>query len=228
MTRRERASRAALADLDADYSGRHADLTRDLADAQAAASAVRDGLLYGTGTPLVDTVRFVLESAGITVFDLDTELGGTKNADLLCSYGGRSRLIEVKSASGSASERAYEDLVRHLREWERVLGSTPVEGGALVINHQHRTVPQDRSRKPYGRPEFLAAQVEPVISTLELFDAWREENSDAVVQLIFVDAARSPVPRGRKAAVDSGSESPPVPLRPQEGKRGWFRRRSPS
>jgi hypothetical protein len=67
----------------------------------------------------------------VTVVDLDDQLGGTKNADLVCSYGRRARLVEVKSASGNAPERAYEDLVRHLREWERLPGSTPVEAARL-------------------------------------------------------------------------------------------------
>src|SRR5260221_714854 len=47
MTRRERAAHAALADLEADYAARRADLTRELENAQQAASALRDGLLYG-------------------------------------------------------------------------------------------------------------------------------------------------------------------------------------
>ena len=48
---------------------------------------MREGLLYGTGTPLVSAVRSVLEWAGVTVVDLDDRLGGTKNADLLCTFG---------------------------------------------------------------------------------------------------------------------------------------------
>jgi len=212
MTRRERDARAALADLDADYATRRAELKHELAESQAAASAVRDGLLYGTGTPLVDAVRSVLELADVMVVDLDDELGGTKNADLLCSYGGRSRLVEVKSASGNAPERAYEDLVRHLREWERFPGSTPVDGGALVLNHQHRMVPHERNPNPYSRPEFLTAQTEPVITTLALFDAWREEDVDGVRRLIFGDAQlRTPEPTGE--------------LGPARPKRGWFRPR---
>jgi hypothetical protein len=214
MTRRERDARAALTELEAGYVTRRADLERELEDAQAAASAVRDGLLYGTGRPLVDAVNSVLESAGITVVDLDDQLGGTKNADLLCSYGGRSRLVEVKSASGNASERAYEDLVRHLREWEKLPGSTPVEGGALVLNHQHRAVPHERSPKPYTRPEFLAAQTEPVIPTLDLFEAWREEDGDAVRRLLFGDAG----PRALAPTLPTATE-------PALRKRGWLHRR---
>jgi serine/threonine protein phosphatase PrpC len=94
MTRRERAGHNALTDLETDYSTRRSDLARELGDAQAAASPMRDALLYGPGKPLVDAVGSVLESAGVTVVDLDDRLGGTKNADLLCSYGGRSPLVE--------------------------------------------------------------------------------------------------------------------------------------
>jgi hypothetical protein len=216
MTRRERAVRIALTDLETDYATRRADLAREFEDAQAAASRVRDALLYGTGKPLVDAVGSVLESAGVTVVDLDDQLGGTKNADLLCSYGGRIRLVEVKSASGNAPERAYADLVRHLREWERLPGSTPVEGGALVLNHQHRAVrAQERSPRPYSRPEFLAAQTEPVITTLALFEAWREEDAEAVRRSLFGDvdplAVESTLPTEESESVGR--------------RRGWFRRR---
>jgi hypothetical protein len=107
MTRRERSVRAALAELEAEYAARRRELERELEEAEMAASAVREGLLYGTGKQLADTVRLVLEWAGVTVADLDDQLGGTKNADLLCSYGGRSRIVEVKSATGNAPERAY-------------------------------------------------------------------------------------------------------------------------
>jgi hypothetical protein len=64
-------------------------------------------------------------------------------------------------------------------------GSTPVEGGALVLNHQHRSAPHERSPKPYSRPEFLAAQAEPVITTLDLFEAWREEDLKTIRRLFF-------------------------------------------
>ena len=212
MTRRERDARAALGDFEADYANRRADLERELEESLAAATAVRDGLLYGTGEVLVKAVRAVLESADVTVVDLDVELGGTKNADLLCSYDGHSRLVEVKSASGSAPERAYEDLVRHLREWEKIPASTPVDGGVLVISHQLRSVPHERSLRPYGRPEFLASKTEPVVTARELFDAWREEDAKAVQRLLFTDA--SPV------ATDQPATQPPdVP------RRGWRRRR---
>jgi hypothetical protein len=201
MTRRERAAGAAMTELESEYATRRTDLEREFEDAEVAGSAVRDGLLYGTGKQLVDAVRMVLEAADVNVVDLDDYLGGTKNADLLCTYGDRSRLVEVKSASGNAPERAYEDLVRHLRGWRSLQGNTPVEGGALVLNHQHRSVPHERSPKPYSRPEFLAAQAEPVITTLDLFEAWREEDLKTIRRLLFGDATKpmvdpSTVPTG--------------------------------
>jgi hypothetical protein len=121
----------------------------------------------------------------------------------------------VKSASGNAPERAYEDLVRHLRKWERLPGSTPVEGGALVLNNQHRAVPHERRPRPHSRPEFLEAQTEPVITTLALFEAWREEDAEAVRRLLFRDvdplAVESTLPTEESESVGR--------------RRGWFRRR---
>jgi hypothetical protein len=213
MTRRERAARAAVVKLETEYAARRAEVDQELEEARVAASGMRDGLLYGTGPQLADAVRDVYEGAGVTVVNLDEYLGGTKNADLLCTYEGQSRLVEVKSASGNAPERAYEDLVRHLREWSDLPGSTAVEGGALVINHQLRSVPHERSPQPYGRPEFLASQTELVIPTLDLFEAWREEDAEAVRRSLFGSAEPRPV-----------VETPPTVTEPVVRKWGWLRR----
>jgi hypothetical protein len=222
MTRAERAARNALTELEVDYNSRKGKLERQLNEAVTAASTIREGLLYGAGRQLVDAVRSALESAGITVVDLDEKLGGTKNADLLCSYGGRSRLVEVKAASGSAQERAYQDLVRHLREWPNLPGSLPVEGGALILNHERRKALLDRSRRPFERPEFLTAQTEPVIPTLNLFDAWREEDADAIRRLLF---GTMPDRVTGTSAVET-PPSPPVEQATSEvGHRRWFGRR---
>ena len=221
MTRAERSARIALTELEVDYASRRSELARQLEEAEMAASTVREGLLYGTGKQLVDAVRSVLESAGITVVDLDDKLGGTKNADLLCTYGGRSRLVEVKAASGSAPERAYQDLVRHLREWPSLPDSLPVDGGALVLNHEHRSVPGDRSRQPYSRPEFLAAQTEPVVPTMVFFDAWREENVAAVRRLLF-GSFMGPVVQ--PSDEDSASVANAEPAAGALRRRRWFGR----
>jgi hypothetical protein len=94
-------------------------------------------------------------------------------------------------------------------------GSTPVEGGALVLNHQHRDVPQERNPRPYRRPEFLAAQTEPVITTLALFEAWREKDAEAVRRLLFGDGDS---PAGKSTLPTEGSKS-------VGRSRGWLRRR---
>lgn len=184
-TRRERDARQALTDLDAEHGARRAVLEKELAAAEAAASSLREALLYGSSKQLVNAVSAVLAMAGVSVTNVDTMLRGTKNADLLCTYDGRSLLVEVKSATGSASEVAYQDLIRHLREWPHLPGAIPVEGGALVINHQTRTVPEERSPRPYPRPEFLDAQTEPIVTTLDLVNAWRDENWSVVRHLLF-------------------------------------------
>jgi hypothetical protein len=80
MTRRERDARTALTEFEADYVTRRGELERQLEEAQTVASTVREGLLYGAGKQLVDAVRAVMESAGITVVDLDAELSRTKGA----------------------------------------------------------------------------------------------------------------------------------------------------
>jgi hypothetical protein len=221
MTRRERNARAALLEHDTDYATRRSELEHNLEEARAAASEVRDALLYGTGKQLVHAVQSVFQSADIAVVDLDQSLGGTKNADLLCTYNGRSRLVEVRSASGGAPERAYQDLVRHLREWPTVPGSSPIEGGALAISHELRVTPLDRSPRPYNRPEFLAAQTEPIITVLELFAAWREENADAIRRLLFgaaVERAATVLEDGAPAAAAAESRVS------DDRQRRWFRR----
>lgn len=222
MTRRERDARAALAALDAEYATRRGELEGQLEDAQNAALTTREGLLYGTGKQLVDAVRSIFESAGVTVIDLDEELGDTKNADLLCTFAGRSRLVEVKSASGSASERAYQDLLRHLREWSSLPGSVPVDGGALVMSHEIRTIPLKRSPRPYSRPEFLAAQSEPVVSALELFAAWREEDMEAVRRPLFGVSTEQV---DRIPEHDTSQVLTAEPTDPVAGRRRWFQRR---
>lgn len=220
MTRREVQARSALSTLEEDYRARKTALTSELGEAEAAATPVRDGLLYGTGAKLVEAIRTVLESAAITVVDVDEMLGDTKNADLLCTHGGRSILVEVKSASGNAPERAYEDLLRHLREWPHLKDAPPIDGGALIISHQLRSVPQERSAEPYARPEFLAAQTEPVVTTLALLDAWREEDWDAVRRLVF-GGERSEQDLVQPATIVSVRTAPA----PSAPKRRWFGRR---
>lgn len=221
MTRDERDARTSLADFEADFAARRDELQHQLEEAETAASTIREGLLYGTGQQLVDAVQAVLEAAGVAVVDLDQHLGGTKNADLLCTYGERSRLVEVKGCSGSPSENLYQDLIRHLREWPSLPGSSAIDGGALVVNHEHRKLPQDRSRQPYTRREFLAAQVEPIVTALDLFDAWREEDHEAVRGLLFGPAVQHVGEPLRETAPAPAIAQTTPEVRP----RRWFGRR---
>jgi hypothetical protein len=55
-------------------------------------------------------------------------------------------LVSTKSAGPAPAE----ELTQH----DRI---NRLEGGALVINHEHRTVPQERRLKPFSRPELLVA-----------------------------------------------------------------------
>jgi hypothetical protein len=201
-----------LEKLEQDYRSRKDQLQAALAAARTDADEIRDGLLYGTGKQLVGTVALVLERAGIQTVDLDEMLEGKRNADLLCSYRGRARLIEVKSAAGSPGERLYDDLLRHLREWPGIPNATAVDGGALILNHEHGKVPLDRSPEPYSRPEFLAGRTEPILTTWQLFEAWRDERWDWVHAAIFGPEADAP-----QGGVDPRQALLDEPLAPSSG-----------
>jgi hypothetical protein len=227
LTPREREASEAMKKLEQDYRNTKDDIQAALSKAREDADQIRDGLLYGTGKQLVETVALVLDRAGIRAVDLDAMLGGTRNADLLCTYEGRARLIEVKSSAGSPSERLYGDLLRHLREWPSLPEATTVDGGALILNHEYNRNPLDRSLEPYMRPEFLASQAEPILTTWKLFEAWRDERWDRIQAAIFGPNAVT-----QQSGVGSrrthGAESPAPNSRPAAGKvtsRRWRRRR---
>jgi len=173
QTADELAARQGLADLEARYAEEKLHLERALHEAQTRAEPVRYGLLYGTGAQLVQAVAQVLTDAGLRTLDLDQELGGTKSADLLVTAGGTLwRLVEVKAASGAAPEQLVSYLRRHLTTWPQ-LRPEPVTGGVLIVNHQHRLPPSERTAEIYSRPEFVGSLTETVVSTVQLFDWWR-------------------------------------------------------
>jgi hypothetical protein len=221
MTKEERQVRSMLSELDTDYTARKSELERRLQYASDRAEVIRQGLLYGTGNALVSAVRSVLEFADIEVVDLDETLG-TKNADLLCSYGSHARLIEVKSAQGQAAERSYQDLIRHLREWPALTGARTIDGGVLVMNHEIRLPPAERHEQPYTRPEFLAAKDEPVVTALALFAAWRETDAGKIRELIFGSLADVEVGPPDGQSDRSTSHGPPA--KRQSSSRRWFTR----
>jgi hypothetical protein len=168
-------------------------LEQQLRTAAEEAAPVRDGLLYGTGGVLADAVRTVLAAAGFEVHDLDTELGGSKSADLLAVRGTNRCLIEVKSSSGNAGEGLVGALQRHISTWPTL---QPVQQSlthaALVVNHQCRRPPHERSSQVYTRPEFVSALPFPVISARQLFDWWRAADWPAIRNAIGASAPQGP------------------------------------
>ncbi len=189
QTASESATRAALAELEADYIEQRGRLEEELNRVVEAADEIRYGLLFGAGDVLKDAVAAVLAAAGFEVTDLDDELGDTISADLLVEYDGRRWLIEVKSSSGSAPEKHVGDLLRHIETWPQIDGDRPIEGGALISNHNHKADPSQRPRAVYSRPEFVASLTVPAISSREIFDAWRQEDFAKLRTLVTGDTA---------------------------------------
>lgn len=206
MTAAESAAEEALADLEEQLARRRAALQEDLDRARAAADPIRDGLLYGIGQTLEQAIAAVLTDAGISVTALDAALGDTASADLLAEWDGRRRLVEVKSSKGNASETLMGRLENHLRNWPAP-GRDNVEGGVLVVNHQHGLPPSQRTEAVYSRPEFLRNLPAPVISTRQLFDWWRLGDRVGVRNAIFPTNATATT---TAAPTDTGDANEPV------------------
>ncbi|WP_225859591.1 hypothetical protein [Streptomyces albicerus] len=179
----EKQARVALEELERRYTDDKARLQADLEQARQEADPVRSGLLYGTGSELEGAVAAVLRAAGFTVTELDVELGAPKSADLLAVLEQETCLVEVKSASGAASEKLVTSLQRHLEKWPQLRPHQPVTCSAMIINHQHRLDPAQRPTEVYPRnqhKEFVDALTFPVLATGQLFDWWRAQDWSAV------------------------------------------------
>lgn len=222
MTRAEELATLELDRFETETEERRTALISALALAREAADSMRHSLLYGRGDELVSAVAEVLRGAGVTVVVLDEELGGTKNADLLCSLGPRRRLVEVKSVGGAASESLYSALLRHLDTWGSFGRREEIDAGVLVLNHEHKREPGQRNRQPYTRPEFLASQQHPVVTSLDTFDAWRVDDFELVRSLFFGGVEDRPSP-SVEAMKDSVAEANEVVPRSR-----WWRRGSPT
>jgi len=209
MTADEIATSKALAAFTAAATVERERLEKISAAAQSEADQMRHELLFARASELVDGVAKVFRAAGITVTYLDDELGGTKSADLLCSYAGQTRLVEVKSVGGRASERLYFDLLRHLETWPAMGNAQSISGGALVLNHEHKKHPLERSAMPYTRAEFLASQREPVVTTRDLFDAWRTADYQTVRSLLYPSGAAAPETDVKQSQNSGGSVKQP-------------------
>jgi hypothetical protein len=185
QTTDESSALAALARVDDEHRVRREALVQRLDDARAAADQVRIDLLFGSGTNLEKAVARVLSDAGITVTFLDHLFERSASADLLVTNLGRRRLIEVKSASGNASERLVDSARKHLETWPALRPDLAVEAVVLIVNHQTSSHPHDRSADVYSRPEFVASLTIPVITTLQLYHAWRRGDYAAIQQALF-------------------------------------------
>lgn len=95
------------------------------------------------------------------------------------------------------------------------MGRTAINGGVLVINHEHKKHPLERSSMPYSGPEFLASQNEPIVATRELFDAWRVADHAKIRELIFPSSA---------TWSSSVVETAPNMQTGEVGRRWWLRR----
>ncbi|WP_152690514.1 hypothetical protein [Jiangella alkaliphila] len=192
QTTAEAGAAEALAEMNARHAQEATEAEDALRQARESAEPIRYGLLFSTGKPLEDAVAAVLRDAGLTVVDLDRELG-TKSADLLVSVGGHHVLIEVKSASGAPSESLVGDLQRHLATWPELKPGVPVGTGVLIVNHHIRTDPSLRHTQVYTRAEFVASLAVAVVSTRELFDWWRRGDWESIQHAIL--PPRMTVPR---------------------------------
>jgi hypothetical protein len=219
QTPTELRARQALAEMAVRHAEEQARLEGELQRAHSAAEGVRYGLLYGTGRELVDAVDAVLKDAGFTTVNLDERLGETRSADLLAIFQQQRRLIEIKSTGGKASEALVGDLERHLATWPELRPQEPVGGGALIVNHQHKLEPHQRSPQVYSRPEFVAALTLPVISTRALFDWWRVSDWTSIRAALLGPAP----PTSGIAASPPGAGRPSTPASstPQDQTRSW-------
>jgi hypothetical protein len=216
QTSAEVSLRADLAQLDHEYEARRADLVQRLNHARAEADGVRLDLLFGTGRALEMAVSRVLRDAGLDVTSLDQALGRSASADLLVTHAGRHWLVEVKSAAGNAGERLVATAKKHLETWPEVRPDVHVEGIVLILNHQSATHPLDRSPEAYSRPEFVRSLTVQVVTTLQLHDAWRRADHDAIRRLMLGEAT-----------VDEAHPSTPSsrPIQ-RSNKSAWWRRSS--
>jgi hypothetical protein len=213
----EIAATQALEELKATFVEQQRELEGQLQQATTKAEPIRSGLLYGTGAELENAVAAVLDAAGTNVVKVDELLGDTTSADLLVSLAGKRRLIEVKSASSRATETLVRQLETHLHTWPQLRPDEPVDGGVLIVNHQYRLPPNERSTAVYTRPEFVAALTTPVLSTRQLFDWWRESNWPAIREAVLGDttgAEREPAEPPAQTPPGTEHPEPRTPRRP--------------
>jgi hypothetical protein len=82
------------------------------------------------------------------------------------------------------------------------------ERSALIVNHEHREPPVDRSSELYGRrPEFLTSLRHVVVPSLALFAWWRDARYETVAEVLLHGPNRC-YPADRFRVSDQMAERP--------------------
>ncbi|MFD6517109.1 hypothetical protein [Rhodococcus sp. NPDC060176] len=217
QTPREIAAQDALTDMEKRHEEECARLLAELEEARETATSMRDGLLYGSGPELEEAVARVFEDAHLEILNLDKTGKGTWSADLLVHDQGRRYLVEVKSEGGRAKEALVGDLKKHLATWAGEHPSESVIGGTLIVNHERKTDPSERSRQVYARPEFVSSLDVRVVSTLDLFDLWKLSDWAAIRAAVLGEAPKLRVEGTSHLDVEADAASRETP------RRNWFR-----
>lgn len=217
QTPREIAAQDAILQMEKRHEEERAQRLAELEEARETAASMRDGLLYGSGTELEKAVARVLEDAHLEILNLDETGKGTWSADLLVRDQGRTYLVEVKSEGGRAKEALVGDLKKHLDTWAGAHPSESVSGGTLIVNHERKTDPSDRSRQVYARPEFVNSLDVRVVSTLDLFDWWKLSDSSAIRAAVLGEAPKLRVEGTSRLDMEADAASRETP------RRNWFR-----
>ena len=186
-----------------------------LAESSSAADDLRHDLLFGSSVVLEDAVARVLRDAGCDVTRLDSLVDRPASADLLVTHGGRCRLVEVKSASGNASEDLVNAARRHLDTWPELRPDIAVEGITLIVSHQTKSHPLERPPMVYSRTEFVRSLPVPVTTAMQLYNDWRLSQFDAIRKAVFPDT------RQRLSAPNAVHSPTPAPSKPR--RRPWWR-----
>ena len=210
ISTRERSANKVLGRLEEKYAKEHKEAAAAAEEARARADAIRDPLLYETSKPLEQAVKQVLLDAGLAVIDIDERFGEPISADLLVRCGEARVLVEVKSSQSPAPENLMDKLVKHMATWPNITKDEPLHAGVLVVSHELRLQPSERSPQPYSRKEFVAALPHRVVTTIELLNWWRSEDWDAI------RASFCPDTNG-----DSVSPSPQFESSGRERRRPW-------
>lgn len=218
LSRAEREATAALAELDATYAAQRSRLEASASSARTAADVVRDSLLHGSSGVLVEAVATVFRDAGLRVVDLDVELESTSSADLLVEADdGQLVLVEVKASKGPASEDLMSKLAKHVQTWPEIRPNQTLALGLLVVNHEQRKAPAERTLEPFSRSEFLATMLYPALGSVLLLRWWLAEDWTSIRACLISGSVASSSRRLGPAVAE--------PMVSPSARPGWRRRR---